>query len=658
MFEPTTGASGTVGQHPPMQDDDPETVEGDERDTSGDVFDDDDPDAPNLVPETGPSSRVLPGGFELRQLIGEGGMGQVFLGFHMALECDVAVKVLDPALQLRQDSRERLLREGKVLANLRHENIVQVLHSGVTDDDKVFIVMELLEGETLRQRFRRAGRLDPLAVVTIGLQICRALEHAHAAGVIHRDITPSNVMVLPDPPDRVKVIDFGICRVLDAFLARHQQRFADPPGARLATPVGVQLGNPEYMAPELLLRAPFAPPNACTDVFSVAVVLFEALTGVHPFRFADRKQARTVCEVLPEFEYVELEQALAHALRSDPESRTQTMASLRDELELAHDCIVAMRNDAAGELLRAPHRGASLVRLDSFRAAEPTEDAEPRARFLEVVRDDPSEEAAEPESGAAPVVLLRPEATEVPPPDIGPEGPGGEPPAETAGIVVAAAIPSPDLVVAPKAAAQGWFAAHMSGVILGTGLVAGVGVTLASQRIGDSVFTSPARVAELEAAADVCEQALEETRASLAQAQEELGVAREQARPQARPAPESEAKPVAAEERPSVMAASTSAPPPSTRTASAARHRSIRRSLEKVLAAVQRCDDDAGGGRLSTLRARIRVEPSGEASAVELMDGASIAVCVTKAVRSRRYQAGVEAECIRHDFAFESEDTP
>ncbi len=638
-----------------MQDDDPETVEGDGRDTSGDVFDDDDPDAPNLVPETGPSSRVLPGGFELRQLIGEGGMGQVFLGFHMALECDVAVKVLDPELQLRKDSRERLLREGKVLANIRHENIVQVLHSGVTDDDKVFIVMELLEGETLRQRVRRAGPLDPLAVVKIGLQICRALERAHAAGVIHRDITPSNVMVLPDPPDHVKVIDFGICRVLDAFLARHQQRFADPPGARLATPVGVQLGNPEYMAPELLLRAPFAPPNACTDVFSVAVVLFEALTGAHPFRFADRKLARTVREVLPGFEYVELEQALAHALRCDPESRTPTMVALREDLELAHDCILAMRGDAAGELPHEPHRGAKLVRLDSFRLATP-EDVEPHARFFEVVRDYPSDETAEPEPAAAPVVLLRPDAADVRP--TAPDRPSGETSAEAAAVAVTAAIPSPDLAFVPKAATQGWFAAHMSGVILGTGLVAGVGVTLASQRIGDSVFTTPARVAELEASADICEQTLDKTRAELAQAREDLAVAREQVSPRTPQAPESEAKRVTVEERPSVVPASTSAPPPSTGTASAARHRSIRRSLDKVLAAVQRCDDDAGGGRLSRLRARIRVEASGEASAVELTDGASIAVCVTKAVRSRRYQAGNEAEWIRHDFVFDSEETP
>ena len=258
-------------------------------DSQGDVFDDDDPEAPNLVPETGLPSRVLPGGIELRELIGEGGMGQVFLGFHMRLECDVAVKVLDPGLELREDSQERLLREGSVLANIRHENIVEVHHCGVTDDGKVFVVMELLAGETLRQLCQRVGTLDALAVVKIGVQICRALERAHEAGVIHRDITPSNVMILHDPAGRVKVIDFGICRVLDVFLARHQQRYARPPGSRMATPMGIQLGNPEYMAPELLVREPFVRPSIRTDVFSVAVVLYEALTGVHPFRRGDRR---------------------------------------------------------------------------------------------------------------------------------------------------------------------------------------------------------------------------------------------------------------------------------------------------------------------------------------------------------------------------------
>jgi serine/threonine protein kinase len=621
-------------------DHDPQHVDAD-ADSRGDVFDDDDPDAPNLVPETDLPACVLPGGIELRGLIGEGGMGQVFLGFHMRLECDVAVKVLDPGLQLREDSQERLLREGSVLANIRHENIVEVHHCGVTDDGKVFVVMELLAGETLRQRCRRVGALDALAVVKIGVQICHALERAHEAGVIHRDMTPSNVMILHDPADRVKVIDFGICRVLDAFLARHPQRFARPPGSRMATPVGIQLGNPEYMAPELLVREPFVRPNVRTDVFSVAVVLFEALTGVHPFRRGDRKKPRTVREVRPDFEYIELEEALDHALRCDPESRTPTMAALRDELDLAHDCILAQRGDAAED-------GARLLRLDSFRPAQAVE-SEPRCRFLELVRD---EEPVVTEPALAPVVQLRPEPQEA-------NGPSDERPAEAVVVGAVAAIPSPELVVTPKAVAQGWLAAHMSGVLLGAGIIAGVGVTLASQRVGDSIFTTPARLAELEAAVGVCEQRLEEVHASLVQTREDLGAAREQARTEVRSASETEARsPVAA----GLLPEAAPAPAPSNsstltlKKASAARHRSIRRSLDKVLAAVQRCDADSGGGRLSTLGARIRVEPNGEASAVELTDGASIAVCVTTAIRSRRYQAGDEAEWIRHDFVFDSEE--
>lgn len=624
-------------------------------DSQGDVFDDDDPEAPNLVPETGLPSHVLPGGIELRELIGEGGMGQVFLGFHMRLECDVAVKVLDPELQLREDSQERLLREGSVLANIRHENIVEVHHCGVTDDGKVFVVMELLAGETLRQLCQRVGTLDALAVVKIGIQVCRALERAHEAGVIHRDITPSNLMILHDPAGRVKVIDFGICRVLDVFLARHQQRFARPPGSRMATPMGIQLGNPEYMAPELLVREPFVRPNIRTDVFSVAVVLFEALTGQHPFRRGDRKKARTVREVRPEFEYVELEQALDHALRSASESRTPTMAALRDELELAHDCIIAQRGDEAED-------SARLLRLDSFRPAPLAVELEPRARFLELVRDD---EPAAPEPTVAPVVPLRPDPQQARPADAEADEPSGEPPAAAATVVAVAAIPSPDLAVAPTATAPGWFATHMSGLLLGVGIVAGVGATLASQQIGDSIFTMPAKVAELEAAIDVCEQTLDDTRTSLVQVQGELGVTRELAQSQARSAPESvEADPIEVEESPPSAAADASGAPPSVsnislRKASAARHRSIRRSLDKVLAAVQKCEDDAGGGRLSRLRARIRVEPGGEVSAVELTKGASIAVCVTDAIRSRRYQAGDTAEWIRHDFVFDAkEETP
>ena len=282
------------------------------------------------------------------------------------------------------------------------------------------------------------------------------------------------------------------------------------------------------------------------------------------------------------------------------------------------------------------------------------DDEEPRGRFLEVVRDAPDSEAIESEPAVAPVVSLRPGLPVVTAPIEDVDEPDDVAPATAA--AVAAAIPSPDLAVAPRAT-QGWFAAHMSSVLLGTGLVAGVGATLALQRLGGPDLVTPAKIAELETVADACEQTLEHTRGSLAQVQQELDVPRDLALHRLASSA-SETRPV--DEIPRATAAvsppSTSSPPRSFGMASAARHRSIRRSLDKVLAAVKKCDEDAGGGRLSTLRARIRVEPNGEASAVELTHGASIAVCVTKAVRSRRYQAGDAAEWVRHDFVFDSKE--
>ncbi len=674
-----------------MHDDEFEDVDGGDQDLEGDPFDDEDPDAPNLVPEAGPSPRVLPGGIELRELIGEGGMGQVYLGFHLTLGLDLAVKVLDPALSLRADSQERLLREGLVLASIHHENVVKVYHCDRTTDGRLFIVMELLRGETLRQLRARLGAIDALEVVEVGLQICKALEVAHACGVIHRDITPSNVMVLREPEMLVKVIDFGICRLLDTFHARHSQRFAAPPGSRMATPAGVQLGNPEYMAPELFVREPFVPPNVRTDVFSVAVVLFELLTDMHPFRHGDRKQARTVREVMPDFEYIELEQALVNALRCDPERRTSTMAALREDLELAHDCIVAQRGEEPDELQQRP--SARLLRLDRYRPSVHDEEPdEPRARFLEVVRDGEVEHEAPEGLPLAPVVVLRaapPGARSLleGPVGVGPgldsavaEHPAAAPesgrdaaPERASGRSVQAAaclLPLPELAPAASKTTPGWFMTQMSGLLVGTGLVVGVGATLASQQIGESMFTAPARLAEVEAAAGLCEQALDEARASLAQVEQDLLVARKTGSPVIVEAP---ASPMTADapSQPELSRASTAAPaaspvasrssPDPARTSSQSRHRSVRRSLDKVTSGVRGCYDEAGGGRLTRLDVRVRIEADGQASAVDLPggDGSSIALCVAAAIRTRRYAAGDEAEWIRHAFVLDAkEETP
>ena len=642
-------------------DDELEDVEGGEPDPY-DPFDDDDPDAPNLVPESGPSPRVLPGGIEVRELLGEGGMGKVYLAYHLRLRCDLAVKVLNPELNLRVDSQERLLREGLVLASIQHENIVRVHHCDKTPDGQLFIVMELLRGENLRELRARVGEMDALAVVKIGLGICRALEVAHSFGVIHRDLTPSNVMVLHEPDGLVKVIDFGVCRLQDTFHARHSQRYAEPPGSRMATPAGVQLGNPEYMAPELL-REPFVSPNARTDVFSVAVVLFELLTDKHPFRHGDRKRARSVRELMPEFEYIELEQALGSALISDPEHRTQTMAELRDALELAHDCILAQRGEDPDAPSTRRRRPAKLVRLDAFRPEEDLNeevaDDQPRARFLEIVRADAPADAGVEEPMLAPVVALRGTTTgPVPTTSEIAEDDAEEPASDRAAPAVALMLP---ISAAPPPisthAAPSWLTTHMIGLVLTTGLVGGVGVTLASQRIGESMLAAPARLAEAEAAAESCEGALEQTQASLARTTQELRIA-QQARIPAEP-PTPAATPVPPTVTPPLLVAPEppASPPEDDRRVTRSRHREVQRSLDKVIVGVRDCQDELGGGEMTQLRTRVRIAPDGQALAVEIAgkSDSTLAKCVTAAIRVRRYATGAQAEWVRHVFTFESD---
>lgn len=640
-------------------DDELEDVEGGEPDPY-DPFDDDDPDAPNLVPESGPSPCVLPGGIEMRRLIGEGGMGKVYLAYHLRLRCDLAVKVLNAELELRVDSQERLLREGLVLASIQHENIVRVHHCDKTPEGQLFIVMENLRGENLRDLRARVGEMDALAVVKIGLQICRALEVAHSFGVIHRDLTPSNVMVLHEPDGLVKVIDFGVCRLQDTFHARHSQRYAEPPGSRMATPAGVQLGNPEYMAPELL-REPFVSPNARTDVFSVAVVLFELLTDKHPFRLGDRKRARSVRELMPEFEYIELEQALGSALIIDPEHRTQTMAELRDALELAHDCILAQRGEDPDAPSPRRRRPAKLVRLDAFRPEKDLDEeaAEPRARFLEVVRaDEPAIEGDE-ERVLAPVVALRGTATgPVPTTTETADDDAEESASDRAAPAVALMLPTS--AAPPRIsthAAPNWLTTHMIGLVLTTGLVGGVGVTLASQRIGESMLAAPARLAEAEAAAESCEGALEQTQASLARTTHELRIAQQARLPAEPPTPAATPVPPTVTPPLPVAPEPPASPPDDDRRVTRSRHREVQRSLDKVIVGVRDCQDELGGGEMTQLRTRVRIAPDGQALAVEIAgkSDSTLAKCVTAAIRVRRYATGAQAEWVRHVFTFESD---
>ena len=383
-----------------------EDDEDEDEDGQGDHADslmlDEDSDAPNLVPEERPRG-ILAGRIEMLDKIGEGGMGAVWRGYHLKLDRPVAVKVLDETLQLRADGRERFIREGKALALLDHPNVVRIYDCDQLADGKLYLCMELLDGETLRELINAGERLDALEVIRIGLQICDAIESAHSRGILHRDLTPSNIIRLRDPSRTIKVIDWGLCKYLDLFYFRSTLKYGSPPGSRMVTPLGCRFGTPEYMAPEMILRENPGPPSFGTNVYALGVVLYEQLTGRHPFKPGDRRQPRPIRELIPGFDYDDLESALRNALRFNPEERTPTMATLREDLELARDCVVAQREDAeqtAAASLPVPVPAAGCV-------ISPAVDTSPvvAAPGIEVLAD---EEGEQPRAASmAAISLLR-----------------------------------------------------------------------------------------------------------------------------------------------------------------------------------------------------------------------------------------------------------
>ena len=205
--------------------------------------------------------------YRLERKLGEGGMGQVYLGSHETLDQKVAVKVLDPVLSRNEEVRTRFIQEANIQVSLQHPGIVRVLTAN-TDGEHLALVMEFVEGESLEQALVRLGRLPTRDALKLAEQVLAAVGHAHAKGVVHRDLKPSNIMV--QAGGAAKVMDFGIAKVLG--------------GAKL-TRTGTLMGTAHYMSPEQVLgRTDIGP---ATDIYSLGVTLFEALTGQVPFQGAE-----------------------------------------------------------------------------------------------------------------------------------------------------------------------------------------------------------------------------------------------------------------------------------------------------------------------------------------------------------------------------------
>ena len=211
-----------------------------------------------------PGSRI--GRYDVRSLLGSGGMGEVYLAWDSELERTIAIKVLHEG-EASGDRTRRFVQEAKAASALHHPNVAHVYEIGSQDNIR-FIAMEIIEGETLRARIAR-GPMKPEEVLAIGTQIASALAAAHRNGIVHRDIKPENVMITPD----------GFAKVLDFGLAKLRELRGDDAATVVKTKTGVAVGTLAYMSPEQLSGEDV---GATADVYSLGVVLYEMLRGRRP----------------------------------------------------------------------------------------------------------------------------------------------------------------------------------------------------------------------------------------------------------------------------------------------------------------------------------------------------------------------------------------
>ena len=288
--------------------------------------------------------RKLGGKYVVRDRIGRGGFGAVYRAVQEPVGREVAIKVILPERAAGPgDIVARFFREAKALAKLKARNAVTLYDYGEEDDGLLFMVQEFIDGRTLRSLLKAENRaLDPRRAIDLGCQVLDALEEAHQLDIVHRDITPSNIMITEDAQGRevVKVLDFGLAKLRGTNTDEES-----------LTRSGIAMGTPHYMAPEQILQRDIDPR---TDLYGLGIVLYLMLMGRPPFRGKIayevlKQQIKTpppAMTGIPE----PIESAVMQALSKDPNTRYPAAGAMREALQQALDA-------ASGELAFQPVMG-------------------------------------------------------------------------------------------------------------------------------------------------------------------------------------------------------------------------------------------------------------------------------------------------------------
>ena len=288
--------------------------------------------SPQLKPVSSLIGRILDGKYKVIEKLGEGGMGSVYSAEHLLMNRKVALKVLHPAMLSNEDSLKRFLHEARVASKLSHQNAVTMYDFGV-DQSVPYIAMEFLDGKTLKQIIADEGALPISRVLPIFEQVCSVLADAHNLGIVHRDMKPDNIMLKPRPDGRetVTVLDFGIAKMLGQ----------DDDKNAVVTRTGSFFGTPQYMSPEAATNQP----DVRSDIYSLGIILYEALSGDVPFKAPSIMQLlilhmnekplplrrfKPQMNISPELDAVVLK-----ALEKDPARRYQTAVELLEDLRAA-----------------------------------------------------------------------------------------------------------------------------------------------------------------------------------------------------------------------------------------------------------------------------------------------------------------------------------